>query len=109
MGYRQYTHCVQPSDYVDDLPPDETLLSIAEFLTDPTALARWAASFCPFLLGGKLVCLGDGNDQCAIGRITHFEPPSEKSFPDSIDNDFSMNILLAPHNIEEMTGPDYLP
>ncbi len=33
---------------------------------------------------------------CAIGRVIDFEPPSGKSFPDSIDNDFSFNILLRP-------------
>jgi hypothetical protein len=108
MPYREYTHCVQPGDYVDDTPPDSTLAFLLELLLDPTALARWAATACSYLLGGKLVCLGDGADQCAIGRITKFELPSDKSFPGNIDNDYSMNLLLAPHDIGAMTGPSYI-
>jgi hypothetical protein len=108
VPYREYTHCVQPADYVDDTPPDSTLAFLLELFLDPTALARWASTACPYLLGGKLVCLGDGADKCAIGRITKFELPSDKSFPGNIDNDYSMNLLLAPHNIDEMTGPSYI-
>jgi hypothetical protein len=54
------------------------------------------------LLGGKLVCLG--GDQCAIGRITKMEAASDKSFPDSIDNDFSLNLLLGPHELDEFAN-----
>lgn len=46
---------------------------------------------CDRLLGGKLICLG-GN-RCAIGRIMKIESSSFLS----IDNDFSVNLLLAPH------------
>ncbi len=108
MGYRQYTHCVSPADYVDNVPPSGAGAILLALLTDPTAVAKWAAAFCPYLLGGKLVCLGDGEDQCAIGHITHFEPASQKPFPDNLDNDFSMNILLAPHDIGEMAKRSYL-
>jgi hypothetical protein len=101
MGYRQYTHCVKPADYVDNTPPAAWWAK----LLDPNVPA-WVATACDYLLGGKLVCLGDGTDQCAIGHITHFEPASDKSFPDNIDNDFSMNIVLAPHGLT--TGASYL-
>lgn len=106
MPYRQYTHCVLPADYQDPGFPSSFLDFLAQVLTDPLALPRWAATACPYLLGGKLVCLDVSSDQCAIGRITKKEAPADKSFPGSIDNDFSMNILLAPHSIEEMTAPN---
>ena len=108
MPYREYTHCVAPAEYVDNTPPGSTAALLAELFLDPTAVPRWASTFCSYLLGGKLVCLGDGSDKCAIGRVTKFELPSEKSFPSNIDNDYSMNILLAPHEIGEMTGPSYI-
>src|SRR4051812_46345494 len=37
----------------------------------------------------RLARAPDNGDSCAIGRIISFEPPSSKSFPDNIDNDFS--------------------
>jgi hypothetical protein len=101
MGYRQYTHCVSPAEYVDNTPPPGFWAKVLE-----PNLPAWVATACSYLLGGKLVCLGDGEDKCAIGHITHFEPASEKSFPENIDNDFSMNILLAPHDLT--TGSSYL-
>ncbi|MDQ6805927.1 MAG: hypothetical protein M3065_13385 [Actinomycetota bacterium] len=107
MGYRQYTHCVRPADYVDNTPPDgfgNILLQAA----NPLNVAKWVATACDYLLGGKLVCLGDGSDQCAIGHITHFEPASAKSFPSNLDNDFSFNVLLAPHALGEVSNQQYL-
>ncbi len=106
MTYREYTHCVEPADYVDNTPPSGFGNVIATVLTDPVAVAGWISTACSYLLGGKLVCLG--GDRCAIGRITKFEKPGDKSFPSNIDNDFSMNILLAPHAIGDMTGPSYI-
>ena len=103
MGYRQYTHCVQPADYVDPIPRGSTPFEVIVAVFD-TALGGWfkdAVLGCDYLLGGKLVCLG--GDECAIGRITHFEPPSEKSFPANLDNDFSLNILLAPQGLGDFT------
>jgi len=103
MTYRQYTHCVQPADYVDPIPRTNNAFEIIGAILD-TALGGWfpdAILGCDYLLGGKLVCLG--GDECAIGRITHFEPPSEKSFPANLDNDFSLNILLAPQDLGDFT------
>jgi hypothetical protein len=107
MGYRQYSHCVSPADYVDNTPPDgfgNILLQAA----NPLNVAKWVATACDYLLGGKLVCLGDGTDQCAIGRITRFEPASAKSFPSNLDNDFSFNVLLAPHGLGDVSNQQYL-
>jgi hypothetical protein len=50
---------------------------------------------CDYLLGGKLVCLG--GDECAIGRITHFEAPSSKSFPANLDKTISRSISCSHH------------
>jgi hypothetical protein len=108
MGYRQYTHCVDPQDYVDNTPPDGLGNIVLQALINPLNVAKWVATACDYLLGGKLVCLGDGSDQCAIGHITHLEPASAKSFPSNLDNDFSFNVLLAPHGLAEVSNQRYL-
>ena len=103
MAYRQYTRCVQPADYVDPIPRTDSAIEKIAAAFD-TVLGGWlpdAILGCDYLLGGKLVCLG--GDECAIGTITHFEPPSEKSFPSNLDNDFSLNILLAPQGLGDFT------
>src|SRR5262249_31550477 len=99
MAYRQYTHRVQPADYVDPLPRTNNAFQVIAAILDG-GLGGWlpdAILGCDYLLGGKLVCLG--GDECAIGYITHFEPPSAKSFPENLDNDFAINILLAPQGL----------
>jgi hypothetical protein len=104
MAYRQYTHCVQPADYVDPLPRTDNAFEVIGAIVDG-ALGGWlpdAILGCDYLLGGKLVCLG--GDECAIGHITHFEPPSAKSFPQNLDNDFSLNILLAPQGLGDFAS-----
>lgn len=104
MAYRQYTHCVQPADYVDPLPRTSSPFQVIAGILN-TVLGGWLPDTilgCDYLLGGKLVCLG--GDECAIGHITHFEPPSEKSFPQNLDNDFSLNILLAPQGLGDFAG-----
>jgi hypothetical protein len=98
----QYSSCVKPEDYVETSGDAAILLY----------LNLWEAT--DYMLHRKLVCMGsvhhgttqDGTPRlirsaesgttCAIGRVMSFEPPSSKSFPDSIDNDFSFNILLRP-------------
>jgi hypothetical protein len=103
MAYRQYTHCVQPADYDDPIPRTDSAIEKIGAILD-TVLGGWfsdAVLGCDYLLGGKLVCLG--GDECAIGTITHFEPASEKSFPANLDNDFSLNILLAPQGLGDFT------
>jgi hypothetical protein len=97
----QYSSCVEPADYV--ATSSNAVIGLW--------LNLWEAT--DYMLHRKLVCLGsahpdpaglqhrllasaDAGDICAIGRVMSFEPPSSKSFPDSIDNDFSFNILLRP-------------
>jgi hypothetical protein len=103
VAYREYTHCVKPADYVDPLPRTDNPFEVIGAILDGV-LGGWlpdAVLGCDYLLGGKLVCLG--GDECAIGYITHFEPPSSKSFPSNLDNDFSLNILLAPQGLGDFT------
>jgi hypothetical protein len=52
---------------------------------------------CDYLLGGKLVCLAGGADECAIGIVVGLEAVGAgKEGIDKLDNDFSFNVLLAP-------------
>src|SRR5207247_9635092 len=67
---------------------------------------------CDYMLHGKLVC-HDG-DHCAFGHIAQFETVADKhgalGFLDKIDNDFSMNLLLAPHALTAFaSGADNAP
>jgi hypothetical protein len=93
MPYREYTHCVQPEDYVDPVPDLGTLGQIANFILGGGF--EKAHEACNYLLGGKLICLG--GDRCAIGKITGFDLPTWGG----LDNDFSFNILLSPHELGE--------
>ncbi len=83
----QYTHCVDRSAY-KDVPGgwDAGFGAIAQFL------------ICEYLLGGKLVCLAGGGDECALGVIIGIEEVGyQKSGFDAIDNDLSFNLLVLPY------------
>ena len=58
-----------------------------------------------YMLKGKLVCLG--GDRCAVGTIIKFETTADKSFPDNIDNDFSMNLMLWPFSLQDFVGANF--
>lgn len=113
MSYRQYTHCVDIKDYKGD-PRDSPAIVIAlggifaAFFLGPVwfglalVAGYWAwQQFCAYILGGKLICMGDNvhsHDQCVIGRIMELEEVGyDKPFPNDIDNDYSIDLLLAPH------------
>lgn len=91
----QYTHCVERINYRD--PPgvlDAGAVAIGEFV------------LCDYLLGGKLVCLAGGGDECAIGTVVGIEPVGAgRSGFDAIDNDFSFNLLLAPFQVSDFHDP----
>ena len=111
MPAPQYTSCVKPQDF-DPAGFDPkyfgweigfALWSFVMFGIPGlfgTAVAAMAAlhKVCQFLLHGKLVCLNRSG--CAIGRVVSFETVDDKSGFDKIDNDFSFNIVLAPHGLE---------
>jgi hypothetical protein len=87
----QYTHCVDRKGY-RDVPGilDVGVPATLEFL------------LCDYLLGGKLVCLADGGDECAIGVVVGLEAVGAgKSGIDALDNDFSFNVLLAPYEPQD--------
>ncbi|MDP9316913.1 MAG: hypothetical protein M3R24_39670 [Chloroflexota bacterium] len=107
MAYRTYTSCVQPQDYrgaPSNLAYGLSILGSA--LLNPLALGpmAWYAieSALDYMLNGKLVCLG--GDRCAIGQYISHETPDDKSFPESVDNDYSLNILLYPDIINSFHG-----
>ena len=81
----QYTHCVDRSAY-RDVPKwyEASAAAILEF------------TLCNYLLGGKLVCLAGGRDECAIGIVVSREEVGSKTGIDALDNDFSFNMLLLP-------------
>jgi hypothetical protein len=92
----RFTHCVNRSDY-------RPLTKNAAKILFQTGVGSWAKAFCDYLLGGKLICLG--NTECAVGHVVGIEPVGfGKPFPDDIDNDFSFNLLLAPHTIDDFAG-----
>jgi hypothetical protein len=106
MAFKSYTTCVQAGDYEDlDMTLEE--VGAASALLAGGAASVLAISFavsalekaCNYMLHGKLVCLG--GDRCAVGTLVQFETTSEKSFPDDIDNDFSMNLMLWPFFLED--------
>lgn len=116
----QYTTCVDRDDYVELNLSAETIAIVAALvLALPLGPAAVIAALpvaipvaisamlkiCDYLLNGKLVCLG--GDRCAIGRITAFETVAQKSGEEKLDNDFSINIMLAPHQLADFaTGGD---
>lgn len=108
MGAPQYTKCVDRADYEDPGFGPEIFVAIAglvyaistfgiSLILSLTAAMSALMKVCEYILYGKLVCLGD--DQCAVGRVAAFETVDDKSGVDKIDNDFSINLLLAPHGL----------
>jgi hypothetical protein len=90
----QYTHCVDRKDY-RDVPGvlDAGMPAILEFL------------LCDYLLGGKLVCLAGGRDECVVGTVVGLEAVGAgKSGIDALDNDFSFNVLLAPFQVQDFAA-----
>jgi hypothetical protein len=113
--YVQHTKCVSIGSkvYPAWAPKPTTTLVL---LSIPVLLASLAMpyvavieiplliSYCLWWLYDRLICLG--GEVCAIGMAGAVEPPSEKSGFDSFDTDYSINLVLAPHNIQELPA-DY--
>jgi hypothetical protein len=95
----EYTTCVLPADYQDPpIPAEGSGLATFEALFTSLSLLE---DTCDYMLHGKLVCLG--GDRCAIGHVAGFETVADKKFPDTIDNDFSINLLLSTWDLEFFT------
>ncbi|MFO0601529.1 MAG: hypothetical protein U0324_00075 [Polyangiales bacterium] len=125
MGYPQYTHCTKPDDFDPLNRPLAMIGGIGGLLAMIGAIiasaagggllagALWIAGATggylaivatfEYLLGGKLICLG--GDCSAVGTIVGLEPPSSKSFPANLDNDYSFNVLLCPRTPADETLP----
>jgi hypothetical protein len=111
MGnFKTYTYCTSPSDFealwLTEVKTGAIFAGIATlaglFFGGPVAILLGVIGgyvmIChvfEFLLGGKMICLG--GDKCAIGRVVGIETVANKSFPGNIDNDYSINLLLYPH------------
>jgi hypothetical protein len=91
----QYTHCVDRTNY--KAPPGTSFSGIVSALLSSSLAATLERVLCDYLLGGKLVCLAGGADECAIGVVVGVEPVGQKTGIDALDNDFSFNVLLAPY------------
>lgn len=102
----EYTSCVEPADYEPLKFTEEIVVAAAAFVAaifsgGVALLALGPIVFSAvrkaleYMLHGKLVCLG--GDRCVVGWVAELEPVGfDKPLPDNIDNDYSMNILLAP-------------
>lgn len=106
--YKQYTSCCQPKNWLS-LPAylGFAAAGLAIIWIPLIALAGWCALFyllvaaaaegvaaCTWWLEVRLVCLG--GDRSAIGMLVSSEPPADKSWPGSVDSDFSINLLPYP-------------
>ena len=69
----------------------------APWLTIPALVL--VIAYCHWWLTDRLVCLG--GERCAIGILGAIEPPENKKGLDKFDTDYSINLILAPHNFGE--------
>ena len=112
MAYTQYTKCVTAEDHggktVYTLAIIGTIVvALLAGLINPYVLVAallTLMAYCHWWLYDRLICLG--GERCAIGLLGNVEPPADKTFPGSLDTDYSINLILAPHNIQELPA-DY--
>jgi hypothetical protein len=125
MSFKQYTHCTPTADFKKfdrDLWGKITgiggLTALIASIFVQAAIPGYGIYFVifgsgfllsaiiiifEFLLGGKLICLG--GDKLAIGKVISVELPGTKDgVIENIDNDYSINILLCPHDIKFNRG-----
>jgi hypothetical protein len=108
MPFKQYTKCIEPSDYTNFnhllvatiqsllVGATATALQLATtsrpvcwwLVTEVTAVA-WVLAYTRLFLYGRLICLGGDRD--AIGVVVSVDGSSIGGFP---DNDFNVNLLL---------------
>lgn len=106
------TRCVQVKDHIGlstGILVAVTLFVavLAGLVLGPLALVAVLGAviiYCKWWLYDRLICLG--GERCAIGLLGAVEPPEGKSGPGAIDTDYSINLVLAPHNIQELPS-DY--
>jgi hypothetical protein len=127
MAYNQETQCVQAADhssmnqYVAATGQAILAAGVAAVITGLAGMpwcipfaatilpAVWLISYCRWWLFDRLICLG--GDKTVIGMLVSTEPPGNKSFPDSLDTDFSINLLLPPNppGVDQATAEASVP
>ena len=105
MAYRQYTKCVSVDDYIGKWAAQVIIgaaigaipLLLGASVVPGVLIVLLGAiiAYCRWWLYDRLICLGP--DVCAVGYVLTVEPPSEKSFLDKFDTDYSFNLVLAPN------------
>jgi len=111
MAFKQYTRCIEPSEYFADF--DHRLVALVQSLlvsATGTALAyvqsrldcwpillellgvTWVLAYCRLFLYERLICLGGDRD--AVGVVVTVDGSHLTGFP---DNDFNVNLLLEPN------------
>lgn len=121
MGFRKHTQCEDVGNYsAVDWAVRQTftdigwgrklfaaiaLLIIGGWLLPAAlvALLLTIIAYCNWWLYKRLICLG--GDRCAIGLLVSVEPPAEKTGFDSLDTDYSLNLVLAPLTVGTVQPP----
>jgi hypothetical protein len=127
----QYTSCVEPPAFtglntaiVATLGALIVVGGIASLFTfgigaliSIAALVQLLRYVLEFMLNGKLICLhrnsadcncgATDNTICAIGEVSDTEGIGEDKNPiEDVDNDYAMNVILAPFNMREFAAHD---
>jgi hypothetical protein len=109
MSYIQYTKCVDVKNKVyPGKPLVVTVIAAIATLLAGGGLTPYTAipllliliGFCSWWLYDRLVCLC--GERCAIGLAGVVEPPDAKSGFEMFDTDYSINLVLAPHQYQEL-------
>jgi hypothetical protein len=113
MAYIQYTQCVNVKSKIYPGKPlvVTVIAAIATLAAGLGGVIPYIAipllliliGFCSWWLYDRLICLG--GDRCAIGLAGVVEPPDAKSGIDAFDTDYSINLVLAPHQYQELPNP----
>jgi len=125
----QYTSCVAPADF--SRPSTAVIATLGTLIVVGGIAALFSAGIgaviaiaslvqllryvLEFMLNGKLICLhristdcncGDaGNTICAIGEVADTEAVGEDKNPIAdVDNDYAMNVVLAPFNMRDFAA-----
>jgi hypothetical protein len=108
MSYRQYTKCVDASNFVGFAYVQYVLAGGTAVAAGALALLLSGAfvpglmigalsgviAYCLWWLYDRLIC--NGGDVCAVGFVLSYERPQDKSGLDAFDTDFSLNLVLPP-------------
>jgi hypothetical protein len=115
MAYRQFTSCTSVTNYIGASAAQVIVgaaigaiplvfgLIAGALAAGPAILAAMIVpvlaviAYCRWWLFDRLICLG--GDRCAVGRLLGVEPPEQKEGQDAFDTDYSINLLLPPHDI----------